>query len=583
MPVPPGARSFLAVRVESPSGRVFGALLFAHSEAGVFGATAERLAVGIAARAAVTLDNARLYHDLQASELRFRQMAEHISDVFWMTNPADGNILYISPAYEKMWGCPVETIYRNPTAYLDQIHEDDRARIADALDALKRGEATADEYRVIRPDGELCWVWDRGFPVWSESGTLQMIVGIVEDITERKAAEDALKESDRRKDEFLAMLAHELRNPLAPIRNALQLMKQTAIGEVGAWSTDLEMVERQVIHMTRLIDDLLDVSRISQGKITLKREPVAVVDIVEHAVATHRAIIENSGLSLEVVLPQDSPWILADPTRIEQVLGNLLNNATKYTDPGGKIELKVVRDDDCVILRVRDSGIGIPERFLPKVFDLFVQVEQPTERTRGGLGIGLSLVRDIVTMHGGSIEATSQGPGLGTEFVVCLPTIESPRNTLPAASDNASRPSPKRLCDPGSSKGRRVLVVDDNVDSASTLARLLTLLWKQDVRTAVDGPSALRTAREFLPELIFLDIGLPGLSGYQVAKELRATPEFATTTLVALTGWGQKSDFDKSRDSGFDRHLVKPVDIKLIAAIIEEIDKKVDEKPIAAS
>ena len=579
---PKGVRSFLAIRVESSSGRTFGALVFADSKAPRFGAIAERLTLGLAAQTAVALDNARLYQDLQESELRFRQLAEHISDVFWMTDPDSGQVIYVSPAYEAIWGKSAESLYTDPRSYLDSIHKEDVVQVAASLEAQHRGEPTADEYRVIRPDGEVLWVWDRAFPVWSDTGKLLRVVGVAENITGRKTAEKALKDSDRRKDEFLAMLAHELRNPLAPIRNALHLLRERSTDHGQEAPAELAMVERQVTHMTRLIEDLLDVSRISRGKITLKREAVPVNELVKHAVETNRGLIERWGHSLNVRLPRETDWILADQTRIEQVLGNLLNNASKYTDPGGKIDLEVTREGDRVAVLVRDSGIGIDAELLPRVFDLFVQAEQQIDRAQGGLGIGLSLVRRLVQMHDGSIEARSQGIGHGCEFIVRFPAVNPPDFRASVECPQRVEIASRRRASDFNGKSRKVLVVDDNRDAATSLAKLLDRLWGQNVQIANDGPSALETAREFLPELIFLDIGLPGISGYEVANELRADPEFSSTTLVALTGWGQESDFQKSKECGFDHHLVKPVDLDAIRAILEELDKADVNERLAA-
>jgi PAS domain S-box-containing protein len=360
----------------------------------------------------------------------------------------------------------------------------------------------------------------------------------------------AMQEADRRKDEFLAMLAHELRNPLAPIRNALHVMKQPGASALLLRQVR-EMAERQAQHMGRLLDDLLDVSRISRGRIELRKELVDVAAVVHRTIEAVRPLLEERRHEVEVALPPGPLRVEADPTRLEQILMNLLNNAAKYTDPGGHIRVSAERDGGEVVLRVRDTGIGIAADMLPKVFDLFVQAERRLDRAQGGVGIGLTLVKRLTELHGGRVEAHSEGPGRGSEFVVRLPAAaEQDRGGEPPAGQRPEDATPHR---------RRVLVVDDNTDAADSLALLLRLAG-QDVRAAYDGPSALALAGEFRPELVFLDIGMPGMDGYEVARRLRQQPGVDGLTLVALTGWGQEEDRDRSREAGFDLHLIKPVE-----------------------
>ncbi len=366
----------------------------------------------------------------------------------------------------------------------------------------------------------------------------------------------ALAETDRRKSEFLAMLAHELRNPLAPIRHAARLLA-TAPDVSAETSEEVAMVERQVVHLARLVDDLLDVSRISQGKIGLKLERADFNQLVEHAVASIRTAAKERGHELSVKLAEGPAWMSADPTRMEQVVSNLLSNAVKYTEPGGRISVTIEADPGTATLRVRDNGIGITPTMLPQVFELFVQVEPGAARSQGGLGVGLSLVKSLVEMHGGTISAHSEGSGRGSEFVVRLPLIatETSATALPRALGQAvssrNGAPPPRL---------RVLVVDDNRDAANSLGKLLTRLYGQDVRVVYDGQDALAAAAEFLPEVILLDIGLPDIDGYEVARSLRARDDSPRPLVVALTGWGQDTDRQRSREAGFDLHLVKPVD-----------------------
>jgi CheY-like chemotaxis protein/two-component sensor histidine kinase len=362
-----------------------------------------------------------------------------------------------------------------------------------------------------------------------------------------------LREADRRKDEFLATLAHELRNPLAPIRNALHLMGHRD-GNGQGHEEERAMAERQVVHLARLVDDLMDVARISKGKIELRREVVELTPIVGHALGAVRPTAQERGHELAVELPEAPIRLEADPTRLEQILDNLLSNAIKYTEPGGRITLAAARDVGMVVLRVRDTGIGIEAGMLPRIFEMFAQVDHRSDRSQGGLGIGLGLVKTLVEMHGGTIEAHSQGPGTGSEFVVRLPVL------MEAQRDGERPTLTFRSSPPGQPPRRRILVVDDNEDAAASLAKLHRRLYGQEVEVAHDGPSALEIASEFRPEVVLLDIGMPGMDGYEVARRLRSRPEFATTLLVALTGWGQDSDRQKSREAGFDHHLVKPVD-----------------------
>ena len=370
---------------------------------------------------------------------------------------------------------------------------------------------------------------------------------IVTDLTQQKQHED-LKDADRRKDEFLAMLAHELRNPLAPIRNALHLLKLPEVtGAVAAQAR--EMMERQVEHMVRLVDDLLDVSRITRGKIKLQKEPVRLTTILSRAVEAVTPLMEARRHQFTASLPAEDVLVEADPTRMAQVVVNLLNNAAKFTPEGGRISLGAGRQGRHAVITVRDNGLGIRADALSHIFDLFVQADSTLDRSQGGLGIGLTLVRSLLEMHGGSVEAFSDGPGRGSEFVVQVPVSEAPRQEPPG--NGVAEGTPHHA-------SRRILVVDDNVDAAESLALILKLQG-DEVRTAHDGPAALEVARAFQPEVILLDIGLPGMSGYEVARTLREEPPFEEALVVAMTGYGQDEDRRRSQESGFDHHLVKPV------------------------
>jgi signal transduction histidine kinase len=378
-------------------------------------------------------------------------------------------------------------------------------------------------------------------------------VALAEERGKRAAAEEA----NRRKDEFLAMLAHELRNPLAPIRNAVEIMRQLeSVGPEMHWIR--EMIDRQLRRMTRLVDDLLDVSRITRGKIRLQLGAVDVAAAVTSAVETSRPLVEARKHELTVVLPSKPIQVMADSDRLAQVLSNLLNNAAKYTDEGGRICLTVTRDEHEVVFSVRDTGAGIPAEMLPRIFELFTQVDQSLDRAQGGLGIGLTLVRRLVEMHQGSVQALSAGPGQGSEFVVRLPILAAaPSPPSPVNGVNAA---------PVAAARARVLVVDDNVDAADTLATLVRLSG-HEVRTAYDGPAALVAAQEYRPEVVLLDIGLPGLDGYEVARRLRCQTEGEHVLIAAVTGYGQDQDRSRSQQAGFDAHLVKPVELAALHAL----------------
>lgn len=373
-----------------------------------------------------------------------------------------------------------------------------------------------------------------------------------------------LREADRLKDEFLAMLAHELRNPLAPIRNSLHILKRPETDRPTAVQM-LDMAERQVRNMARLLDDLLDVSRISRGKIELRREPLELTSVVHRAVEAVRSLFEQRRHELTVSLPPAAVYVNADSTRLEQVLTNLLNNAAKYTDPGGHISITLDAQAGEAVLRVRDTGIGIDPQMLPHIFDLFVQAERRLDRAQGGVGIGLTLVNRLVELHGGRVEAHSPGLGQGSEFTVWLPTTtERSESNSDPAQGGQTRPLPRR----------RVLVVDDNPDAADSLALLLGFAG-QDVRTTYDGLSALEQAQEFAPEVVLLDIGMPGMDGYEVARRLRNEGGLHQALLVALTGWGQEEDRRRSAEAGFDHHLVKPVEPKRLRELLRKL---VDER-----
>jgi signal transduction histidine kinase/CheY-like chemotaxis protein len=389
------------------------------------------------------------------------------------------------------------------------------------------------------------------------AGTVALCL-VVTDLTEQKKHQ-GVREESRRKDEFLAMLAHELRNPLAPIQNAVCVLQHVDSSDERLGYAR-SIIGRQVTHLSRLVDDLLDVSRITLGKVKLQKEPIDLAAIVARAVETSRPGIEARRHQLTVTLPREPLRLEGDPTRLAQVIGNLLANAAKYTDEGGKIFLSAARNDGEIIVRVRDTGIGISADLLPRIFDLFIQGDRSLARSEGGLGIGLSLVHRLVELHGGSVRAHSDGIGQGSEFVVRLPALEAP--------SHGETPPLKGVGPSNGVSRRRILIVEDNIDGAESLAMLLNLIGHV-VYIAYTGLEALETAKIVNPQYVLLDIGLPGMSGYEVARHLRELPAFAATKLIAMTGYGQEEDKQNSREAGFNHHLVKPVDPEVLLGLLQ--------------
>jgi signal transduction histidine kinase len=376
-----------------------------------------------------------------------------------------------------------------------------------------------------------------------------------------RESESRLQETDRRKDEFLAMLGHELRNPLAPIQAASKLLRMDHLGK-SHHARALDLVDRQIEHLVRLIDDLLDVSRITRGAITLRREIANLADVVSRAIETNRPLIDAKRHALVVDLPAQPVYVDGDVTRLTQVVGNLLHNAAKYTEEGGEIRVRVESSPPETLIRVKDTGVGIPSEMLSKVFDLFIQVDRPLNRKQGGLGVGLAMVRRLVEMHGGSVEAQSDGIGRGTEMVVRLPLFDDV---------NAGKHRKRRTReDVPVLVGRRILVVDDNRDAADSIALLLEVAGHV-VRTAYDGPDALELAAVFRPEVAILDLGLPSMDGFEIARQIEAQAWGKDIALVALTGWGQQEDFRRTSDAGFDAHLVKPVQPEQLLKVLAQV------------
>jgi PAS domain S-box-containing protein len=475
------------------------------------------------------------------------------------------NALHWSDENYRIFGIPMGT----PLSYemfLSAVHPDDRAYVDRMWKTALQGAPYDIEHRLV-VDGVVKWVRERAELEFDELGGPVGGFGTTLDITGLKQAEQALIEADHRKDEFLAMLAHELRNPLTPIRNAAHVLGRLGIQEPRVeWAQ--QTIERQVDHLTRLVDELLDVSRIVRGKVTLKMEPVELAGVVGQALETARPLIDSKGHQVAVKLPEQPVFLQGDSVRLAQVLLNLLDNAAKYTPDGGSIEVEASVAGPVVEIQVRDSGIGIPAELLPQVFDLFQQGERTLDRSQGGLGIGLTLVKQLVEMHGGVLEAFSAGAGQGSTFTVCLPVLaEAP--ALEGQEAHDASPVTAARC--------RVLVVDDDPAVVDSMAVLLQLDG-HEVRAAASGEAALALARSFRPRVVLLDIGLQGMDGYQVARHLRAQQAADEKVyLVAVTGYGHEEARARSEDAGFDRHLVKPVDPEALCELLAELDGKADQ------
>ena len=491
---------------------------------------------------------------LREAEQQFRTLADTIPQLAWMAH-ADGSIFWYNQRWYDFTGTTPEEMEGWGWQAVHDADELPRV-LARFRASIASGQDWEDTFPIRRHDGEMRWHLSRMLPVRDDHGRIVRWFGTNTDITDQIEAANELRElaanlseADRRKDVFLATLAHELRNPLAPIRNALSVLKHNE-DNPQAFDETREMLERQVQQMVRLIDDLLDLSRISRNRIDLRKEDVVLSEVIEHAVETCRPIIDEAEHTLTVSLPEEPIHLHADKVRLAQVFLNLLNNSAKYTERGGKIELSARVEGSEVVVAVQDNGIGIPAGMLAHVFDMFTQIDPSLERAQGGLGIGLTLVKRLVEMHGGATEARSAGPGHGSTFTVRLPK-SSPRTQppKPVVEATAGTAAPRR----------RILVVDDNRDSARSLAMLLKLAG-HEAHTAFDGQEALTAAESVLPEVVLLDIGLPKLNGYEVARKIREHAWGEAMVLVALTGWGQDEDRRKSKEAGFNHHFVKPVE-----------------------
>ena len=509
---------------------------------------------------------------LEAGE-GYRLIVEAIEDYAILTMDPEGKVASWSSGAERLLGYEAEEILgRDGACFFTPEDVQKGAPEAELRKAAETGRAADDRWHV-RKNGSYFFASGITSSLRDAQGALLGFVKVMRDRTDRKRLDEelrnraeALARADEEKDEFLAVLAHELRNPLAPVFYALRLLDEKPLDDPNRWYIR-RIVDRQMRRLARLIDDLLDVSRIRTGKVELRKARVDLNTVIAHAVEVARPLAEDRGHALSVALPPEPVWLEADPVRLEQVFSNLLSNAVKFTEDGGRIALSVERQGQEVVVRVRDTGVGIPPDLLPRVFDLFTQGDRSIDRSRDGLGIGLTLSRRLVEMHGGTIEARSDGVGRGSEFVVRLPAFlhhgpPADEETAPARAADLEKKPPSRPL--------RVLVVDDSEDTTELLGTLLEMAG-HSIQVAHTGPSALEVAAAFRPDAIILDIGLPGLDGYQVAQRLREDPALRSVTLIAATGYGQEEDLRRSREVGFDQHLVKPIDPGELQRLLAEV------------
>jgi PAS domain S-box-containing protein len=493
----------------------------------------------------------------RVSQARFRSLVENVRDYAIFLIDADGFITEWTKGAQRVKGYSSEEVLGKHLSLFYTPEDIATGELARELRAAAaNGRAEREGWR-IRKGGERFWVNEIATAVRNEDGKLLGFTKISRDLTERRNAEEALLEADQRKDEFLATLAHELRNPLAPLRNGLQIVRLISDGETRLQRT-VDVMDRQLSHLKRLVDDLLDVARITSGKMDLRAEELDLRDVLAASVELSKVALDARGHEL-ILEPVGQPVaVKGDFDRLTQVFSNLLSNAAKYTEPGGRVEVAVRTDDERVNVSITDTGIGIAEADIPHVFDLFSQVRAHQGQAQPGLGIGLSLVHRLVGLHGGSVSASSQGPGRGSTFVVSLPLRTAARK-LPEAHLQQTVES--------KAPPRRVLVADDNIDAAASLATLLELQG-HEVVVAHDGQEAVMKTGAFSPDVIFLDIGMPRLNGIDAARQVRSLPQGKGIMLVALTGWGQAADRDRTRRAGFDLHLVKPVDPEALARVL---------------
>ena len=469
--------------------------------------------------------------------------------------------IWWSPETYRLFGVSAEQFVPTPQSVLELIHPDDQETfIRLRRQAIDEHRPFVHELRIRRPDGSTIWIAHRGRAEYDAKGNPSRNFGVIMDITERRQVEEMLRDADRNKDHFIAMLAHELRNPLAPIRNAVTILRRSGPPDAtSAWCH--EVIDRQVNQMARLLDDLLDVSRLGRGQLHLRFEPLTLAPVVEQAIEMAQPAVHAGRHALEVRLDPQPLHVRGDAARLAQVLSNVLINAAKYTPPQGRIVLDVEREGEQALIRVSDNGIGIAAQHLSSIFEMFVRIETPGSHSAGGQGIGLSLAKSLLDLHGGTIAAFSDGIGKGTEFRIRLPLISVER-ALAVAPDAGGAAS----AEPGSTPTYRVLVADDLRDSADSLADLLRTIG-HTVEVAYDGEQALRLAEAFRPQVVILDLGMPKVDGYEACRRLRNSALGPALTVIAQTGWGQAHDLRRTREAGFDHHAVKPIELQALLAM----------------
>ncbi|HXW06879.1 MAG TPA: ATP-binding protein [Vicinamibacterales bacterium] len=498
---------------------------------------------------------------LRSQAQLIRNVNDNTTELIFMKDRV-GRLIYANAATlrlmgkcEKDIGTADSALFHNMAEY-HPIHAND-------LRVMETGESISVEEPYTGVDGACRIFRSTKSPLRDDAGQIIGVIGVSTDISTLKEAEQTLRDADHRKDEFLAMLAHELRNPLAAIRYAGQVLQCTD-ADAQTLRSAAEILNRQVAHMVRQVDDLLDVSRISRGSIELRKECTELAPIVRDAVEASRPLFARLDQQLTVTLPPSAMHVYGDPIRLAQIVGNLLNNASKFTDRGGRIWLTVQHEDEQAMIRVRDTGIGIPTHELSRIFDMFGQVDSSLERARDGLGLGLALVKNLVEMHGGTVGAASDGLGKGSEFVLRLPLVTGQPQPAALEQPVAARPV--------ATAARRILIADDNQDSADMLRTLFEFMG-HDVRTAADGLEAVEAAAMFHPDVVVLDIGMPRLNGYEAARRIREQQRGNGLTLIALSGWNREEDRQRSQREGFDAHLVKPVDLTALTMLLGESER----------
>lgn len=537
---------FETVRIRSDGRRIFVSLTISPIR------DAQGRIIGASKIARDITEQKEVEERFRESELRFVQLADAISQLAWMANP-DGQIDWFNNRWYEYTG----TTFEQMEGWgWQSVHDPDV--LPEALNRWKKSLSTGEPFDMVFPirgaDGQFRPFLTRAVPFRDDDGNIVRWFGTNTDITEQEQTKEKLKvaaarlsEADRRKDEFLATLAHELRNPLAPIRTGLEVM--TMVKDDPATLEEIRCImERQTQQLITLVDDLLDVSRITQGKFELRRSRVRLADVVQSAVEACQPFIDEADHELSVSIPDEPIYLNADPHRLAQVFSNLLNNSTRYTPDGGRIVLSAERDESDVVVTVKDNGLGIPAEMIDRIFERFAQIDRPQERASSGLGLGLSLVKSLVEMHGGEITVHSEGTGAGSTFSIRLPAW----NETPSATVEATKAKTK-------TNGLRILVVDDNKAAADMLGMSVRILGN-DVRKASDGKEGIEVAAEFRPDVVLMDLGMPKMNGYDAARHIRQQPWGKNILLVALSGWGQDEDKRKTKEAGFDHHLVKPAE-----------------------